>query len=199
MLLLLIFFVVQHIQIRKVYIIKLLKIYLFSASTISMLGIIEFLFPSFMSSLFDYQVENQSSNIIIFNRLAFLFLGLASCGKPDSTCISNFIIVKVRKSPHYQKQLFSNLFGYSQSFCYIFVRQQDLLADIDNISCYDDFSIQRLFITLRENIYGNGNSSFCDLYLFSAGAGSLCIHFQGIDGPDRYPLRFQWGCEIKNG
>ena len=74
-LLLLIFFVVQHIQIRKVYIIKLLKIYLFSASTISILGIMEFLFPSFMAFLFGYQVEFQSIDNLVFNRLAFLFWG----------------------------------------------------------------------------------------------------------------------------
>ena len=46
-LLLMLFFIIQHIQINKVYIIRLLKIYLFSATTISILGINEFLFPSF--------------------------------------------------------------------------------------------------------------------------------------------------------
>ena len=75
-LLLMIFFVIQHIQIRKVYIIKLLNVYLLSASTISILGIIEYLFPSFMSSLFGYQANFHNINDnIFFNRLAFLFWG----------------------------------------------------------------------------------------------------------------------------
>ena len=73
-LLLIIFFVVQHIQIRKVYIIKLLKSYLFSASTISTLGILEFLFPSMVAAVFGYQNECAFlGEPIFFSRLAFLF------------------------------------------------------------------------------------------------------------------------------
>ena len=75
-LLIMIFFVMRYIQINKGYIIKLLKNYLFSASIISLLGIIEFLIPSFMSSIFDYSIKSQFINEnIFFNRLAFLFWG----------------------------------------------------------------------------------------------------------------------------
>ena len=75
-LLLMIFFIIQHIQIKKVYIIKLLKIYLFSASTISILGILEFLFPSLVATVFDFQIESvYMGEAIFFSRLAFLFWG----------------------------------------------------------------------------------------------------------------------------
>jgi len=74
--LLLIFFIIQHIQVNKVYVIKLMKIYLYSATIISLLGIIEFLFPSFISFIFGYSIESQFINEnILFNRLAFLFWG----------------------------------------------------------------------------------------------------------------------------
>ena len=75
-LLLMIFFVIQHTQIKKVYIIGLLKSYLFSASIISILGIIEYLFPSFMSSLFGFQNKPVFiGQTILFSRLSFLFWG----------------------------------------------------------------------------------------------------------------------------
>ena len=71
-----IFFVTQHIYFYKGYIIWLLKTYLFVASAISILGITEYLFPSFMSSLFGFEREvNLISADPLFTRLAFLFWG----------------------------------------------------------------------------------------------------------------------------
>ena len=75
-LLILVYFITQHIHFHKDYIIRLFKTYLFAASTISILGIIEYLFPSFMSSLFGFEIEVASIyGGSIFSRLAFLFWG----------------------------------------------------------------------------------------------------------------------------
>ena len=99
-LLFMIFFIIQHIQIKKVHIIRLLKIYLFSASTISILGIIEFLFPSFMSSLFGYQIEFQRiENNIIFNRLAFLFWGSHLAANLIPPAFPILLLLKAEKDP----------------------------------------------------------------------------------------------------
>ena len=99
-LLLMIFFVIQHIQIKKVHIIRLLKIYLFSATTISILGINEFLFPSFMSSLFGYQIEFQhNNNNLIFNRLAFLFWGSHLAANLIPPVFPILLLLKVEKDP----------------------------------------------------------------------------------------------------
>lgn len=71
-----IFFISLHIQYNKSYLISILKIYLFSVTIISILGICEFLFPSLISSVFEYQ--NQVSNVYndqLFYRVAFLFWG----------------------------------------------------------------------------------------------------------------------------
>ena len=99
-LLLLIFFVILHIQIKKVYIIRLLKIYLFSATTISILGINEFLFPSFMSSLFGYQIEfQQINNNLLFTRLAFLFWGSHLAANLIPPVFLILLLLKVEKDP----------------------------------------------------------------------------------------------------
>ena len=99
-LLFMIFFIIQHIQIKKVDIIRLLKIYLFSASTISILGIIEFLFPSFISSLFGYQIEFQHiENNIIFNRLAFLFWGSHLAANLIPPAFPILLLLKAEKDP----------------------------------------------------------------------------------------------------
>ena len=75
-LLILVYFITQHIHFHKDYIIRLFKTYLFAASTISILGIIEYLFPSFMSSIFGFQSRPMNApESIFFNRLAFLFWG----------------------------------------------------------------------------------------------------------------------------
>ena len=75
-LLILVYFITQHIHFHKDYIIRLFKTYLFAASTISILGIIEYLFPSFISSLFGFEIEVASMYVgSIFSRLAFLFWG----------------------------------------------------------------------------------------------------------------------------
>ena len=71
-----IFFISLHIQYNKTYLISILKLYLFSVTMISILGICEFLFPTLISSIFEYQ--NQDSSIYndqIFYRVAFLFWG----------------------------------------------------------------------------------------------------------------------------
>jgi hypothetical protein len=99
-LLLMIFFVIQHIQIKKVYIVGLLKSYLFSASIISILGIIEFLFPSFMSSLFGFQDEYVFiGQTILFSRLAFLFWGSHLAANLIPPVFLILLLLKVEKDP----------------------------------------------------------------------------------------------------
>jgi len=99
-LLLMIFFVIQHIQIKKVYVVGLLKSYLFSASIISSLGILEFLFPSFMSSLFGFQDESLFiGQTIIFYRLAFLFWGSHLAANLIPPVFLILLLLKVEKDP----------------------------------------------------------------------------------------------------
>ena len=75
-LLIIIFYIVQYIQIEKLYITKLLKTYLFSATIISILGILEFLFPSTVATIFGFQPQFEFiSESTFFLRLAFLFWG----------------------------------------------------------------------------------------------------------------------------
>ena len=99
-LLLIIFFVVQHIQIKKVYIIRLLKVYLFSASTISILGILEFLFPSMVAAVFGYQNESVfMGESIFFSRLAFLFWGSHLAANLIPPIFLILLLLKVEKDP----------------------------------------------------------------------------------------------------
>jgi len=99
-LLLMIFFVVQHIQIRKVYIIRLLKIYLFSATTISILGVLEFLFPSMVATVFGYQEESVlTGESIFFSRLAFLFWGSHLAANLIPPVFQILLLLKTEKEP----------------------------------------------------------------------------------------------------
>jgi hypothetical protein len=106
-LLFMIFFVIQHIQIKKVYIVGLLKSYLFSASIISSLGILEFLFPLFMSSLFGFQDESVFfGKTIIFSRLAFLFWGSHLAANLIPPVFLILLLLKVEKDPFSSNNFF---------------------------------------------------------------------------------------------
>jgi O-antigen ligase len=99
-LLLMIFFVIQHIQIKKVYIIRLFKIYLFSASIISSLGILEFLFPSTVAAVFGYQDETVLiDQTISFSRLAFLFWGSHLAANLIPPVFLILLLLKAEKDP----------------------------------------------------------------------------------------------------
>ena len=99
-LLLMIFFVIQHIQIKKVYIIRLLKIYLFSASIISILGILEFLFPSTVAAVFGFQDESVLiGETIFFSRLAFLFWGSHLAANLIPPVFLIILLLKAEKAP----------------------------------------------------------------------------------------------------
>ena len=99
-LLFIIFFVVQHIQIRKVYIIKLLKSYLFSASIISTLGILELLFPSMVAAVFGYHNESVFfGESIFFSRLAFLFWGSHLAANLIPPIFPMLLLLKVERDP----------------------------------------------------------------------------------------------------
>jgi len=98
--LLLVFFIIQHILVNKAYIIKLLKIYLLSATVISVLGIIEYLFPSFMSIIFGYSIEFQFINKnILFNRSAFLFWGSHLAANLIPPVFPILLLVSAEKDP----------------------------------------------------------------------------------------------------
>jgi len=99
-LLVIIFYIVQYIQIKKVYIIKLLKIYLFSASIISTLGILEYLFPSMVSAVFGYQYDPVfMSESIFFTRSAFLFWGSHLAANLIAPIFPIIILLKTEKAP----------------------------------------------------------------------------------------------------
>jgi len=75
-LLILIFFITCHLHFSKSYFVQYLKYYLLAASLISILGIIEYQFPSFMSSIFGFQSKSMNApESIFFTRLSFLFWG----------------------------------------------------------------------------------------------------------------------------
>ena len=99
-LLLMIFYVVQHIQIRKVYIIKLLKSYLFSATIISTLGILELLFPSMIAAIFGYRSEPALlDEPIFFSRLAFLFWGSHLAANLIPPVFPMLLVLKEEREP----------------------------------------------------------------------------------------------------
>jgi hypothetical protein len=99
-LMILIFFITQHIHFSKSYFVRLLKHYLLASSLISIMGILEFMFPLFISSIFGFQNQaiNTSENIL-FTRLAFLFWGshLAANLIPPAFLI--LILLKTEKDP----------------------------------------------------------------------------------------------------
>ena len=75
-LLIMVFVILQYLSITKVVLIRVSKYYLFSASIISILGIIEYSFPTLMSSIFGFQkISHNDFQPEFFNRLAFLFWG----------------------------------------------------------------------------------------------------------------------------
>ena len=99
-LLILIFFIIQHIHFSKSYFVRLLKHYLLAASLISILGILEFIFPSFLSSIFGFQTQaiNNSENIF-FARLAFLFWGSHLAANLIPPVFLILLLLKAEKDP----------------------------------------------------------------------------------------------------
>ena len=72
----LLFFLMQYIYLTERYLKQTLKVYLVMGSLISVLGICEYIFPSTVSLIFNFQSQNQFSNEgSSFHRLAFLFWG----------------------------------------------------------------------------------------------------------------------------
>ena len=71
-----IFFIAIHINNDKNNLKSILKYYVFSITTISIFGVMEYLFPSFMKIIFGYvNILPNVSNELLFNRVAFLFWG----------------------------------------------------------------------------------------------------------------------------
>ena len=71
-----IFFIAIHINHDKNNLKSILKYYVISITTISILGVMEYLFPSFMKNIFGYvNIQPNVSNELLFNRVAFLFWG----------------------------------------------------------------------------------------------------------------------------
>ena len=99
-LLVFIFYIIQHIHFSKFYFIHLLKYYLIAASLISIMGILEFLFPSFISSIFgfQYQTINNTENIY-FARLAFLFWGSHLAANLVPPVFLILLLLKAEKDP----------------------------------------------------------------------------------------------------
>jgi hypothetical protein len=97
-LLILIFFITCHLHFSKSYLVRLLKYYLLAASLISIMGIIEYLFPSFMSSIFGFQISSiNASESIFFSRLAFLFWGSHLAANLIAPVFPILLLLKVEK------------------------------------------------------------------------------------------------------
>jgi len=99
-LLVLIFFITQHINFYKSYVIRLLKYYLIAASIISIMGITEYLFPTIMSSIFGYKSPSfHFSENILFTRLAFLFWGSHLAANLIPPVFPILLLLKAEKDP----------------------------------------------------------------------------------------------------
>ena len=99
-LLIFIFFITCHLHFSKSYFVRLLKYYLLAASLISIMGIIEYQFPSFMSSIFGFQSRPiNTPESIFFTRLAFLFWGSHLAANLIAPVFPILILLKVQKEP----------------------------------------------------------------------------------------------------
>ena len=98
-LLMLILFLTNHIYVDKNYIINIFRHYTVAVSLIAFLGIIEFLFPAFMSRVFGFSKSVlANSDNIFFNRLAFFYWGshLAANLIPPFFPITLFLFIENR-------------------------------------------------------------------------------------------------------
>ena len=94
----LLFFLMQYVHFTKEYLKQTLKVYLFMATIISILGVCEFLLPSEMSGIFGFHNQNQFGNeIISFNRLAFLFWGTHLAANLIPPVFPILLLLKVEK------------------------------------------------------------------------------------------------------
>ena len=76
LLIIMVFFMAKHIHFNKEYVVRLLKIYLHAATTISIIGIIEFAFPALVANIFGFPYQPEGiGETAYFTRLAFLFWG----------------------------------------------------------------------------------------------------------------------------
>ena len=99
-LLYMVFYMVQFIQINDSLFIKYMKTYLFSATFISFLGILEYLFPSFIASIFGFDhIYNFNLESIFFSRLAFLFWGSHLAANLIAPVFPIMILLKYVKDP----------------------------------------------------------------------------------------------------
>ena len=109
-LMIVIFFITQHIRFNKIYMIQLFKSYLISASLISILGIVEFLFPSFMSTIFGFENEVGSMSAgPLFSRLAFLYWGSHLAANLISPIFPILLLLKAEKDPIAKNNYFLTL------------------------------------------------------------------------------------------
>ncbi len=98
-LLILILFITNHIFVDNEYIINIFRHYSIAVSVIAFLGIIEFVFPEIMSSIFGFSgTIRPTMDSIFFNRLSFLFWGshLAANLIPPFFPITLFLFIKNR-------------------------------------------------------------------------------------------------------
>ena len=98
-LLVLVFFIANHILFSNAYLISLCNYYLMTTSIISVLGIIEYIFPLFMSSIFGYQMNYNSIPVnIFFQRLAFLYWGSHLAANLIAPVFPILLILKAEKN-----------------------------------------------------------------------------------------------------
>ena len=113
-----VFYLIQFLNLNENLFIKYMKTYLISATLISLLGVFEYLFPSLMASIFGFnQTYNFNMESIFFSRLAFLFWGSHLAANLIAPVFPIMILLKYVKDPLFKNNyiliglIFINLFA----------------------------------------------------------------------------------------
>ena len=106
-----IFLIARHIDFNRLYVIKLLRAYLIIATMISVIGILEFLFPSLIATLFGFQ-ESVRPTIhgIYFSRLAFLYWGSHLAANLIPAVFPILLLLKTEREPIVNNNYFLTLY-----------------------------------------------------------------------------------------
>ena len=100
LLIIIVFFIAKHIHFNNKYIVRLLKMYLYAATTISIIGIIEFVFPSLVANIFGFPYQPRGiDEAAYFTRLAFLFWGSHLAANLIPPVFPILLLLKSEKEP----------------------------------------------------------------------------------------------------
>ena len=106
-----IFLIARHIDFNRSYVIKLLSAYFIIATIISTIGILEFLFPSLIATLFGFQESGRPVNHgIYFSRLAFLYWGSHLAANLIPAVFPILLLLKTEREPIVDNNYFLTLY-----------------------------------------------------------------------------------------